>query len=850
MINKMRRFWLRVPITLSLIFFSFFTYAAPCDYLDLWQSNTTYFGGDKVGHNGNEYTANYWTRNDNPETNSGPWQQWRFDKPCSDSNTPPMVSISSPRDGSVFAVNDSVIINISATDSDDAIQSVEIYIADSLAATLTSAPYTYEWTANREGSINIRAVATDTASQRAETSINISIGNNTNRPPMVELTTPRDGSEYVAAETVNISASASDSDGSITQVDFYVDDVIVGSDSSSPFTATWSATEGTHQIRARATDNEDATTYSQISTITVTTNTPPGQCSGIPEYQAGNNYSAGEQVTNVQRLFRCDVAGWCSANAAWAYEPGVGQHWEMAWSEIGQCDVAEKPVVNLTSPTDNALILAGTRVNLSANASDSDGSVSQVEFFVNDVSQGVDNSQPYSVEWLASTPGQARIAAIATDNDNNQSAPASVLVDVSDDAVVTSITSPANGTSVVQGSNVSIQASASSIAGNITAVTFFVNGTQVANDTSAPYSANWSATQAGNYTVTSRATDDQGNTATSNGVSVRVVTQTTNDHVLVGYWHNFVNGSGCPFDLSIVSNDWDVIVVAFADNDRNSNGTVHFNLYNGDIHSSCAAIDPIKFKQDITSLKAQGKKIVLSLGGAEGTITLNNAADEANFVSSLTDIINEWGFDGLDIDLESGSNLLHGTQIQARLPGAVKKIQSNLGRSLYLSMAPEHPYVHGGMIAYSGIWGAYIPVIDGLRNELDLLHVQLYNNGGLSNPYTPNPAPEGSVDMMVASVRMLVEGFDLANGTRFQPLRADQVAIGLPSGPSSANSGQASISNIIAAIDCIMKATSCGSYDAGGTHPSLGGVMTWSINWDKHDGFNFSRPIGNKLHSE
>ena len=82
---------------------------------------------------------------------------------------------------------------------------------------------------------------------------------------------------------------------------------------------------------------------------------------------------------------------------------------------------------------------------------------------------------------------------------------------------------------------------------------------------------------------------------------------------------------------------------------------------------------PLQFKQDIKTLQAQGKVFVLSLGGAEGTITLNTDSDEANFVSSLTNIINEWGFDGLDIDLESGSNLVHGSQIQARLPRALKQ---------------------------------------------------------------------------------------------------------------------------------------------------------------------------------
>ncbi|MCV5640088.1 glycosyl hydrolase family 18 protein, partial [Escherichia coli] len=85
-------------------------------------------------------------------------------------------------------------------------------------------------------------------------------------------------------------------------------------------------------------------------------------------------------------------------------------------------------------------------------------------------------------------------------------------------------------------------------------------------------------------------------------------------------------------------------------------------------------------------------------GGAEGTITLNTDQDEANFVSSLTGLIAEWGFDGLDVDLESGSNLVHGSQIQARLGRALLQIEQNMGGDMYLTMAPEHPYVQGGYV--------------------------------------------------------------------------------------------------------------------------------------------------------
>ena len=310
-------------------------------------------------------------------------------------------------------------------------------------------------------------------------------------------------------------------------------------------------------------------------------------------------------------------------------------------------------------------------------------------------------------------------------------------------------------------------------------------------------------------------------------------------HALVGYWHNFNNGSGL-YRIADVPDTWDVIVVAFADD--GGNGSVTFNLDRG--------LNKTQFIADIAAKQAQGKIVVLSFGGQNGTVTLNNDTNLANFVSSTAAILDEYGFDGIDIDLESGANVTHGAPVIQYLIEAVKQLDAAYP-DFYLSMAPEHPYVQGGYIAYSGIWGAYLPLIDGVREELDLLHVQLYNNGGLSTPYQASPYAAGSVDMMVASARMLIEGFPLAGGSAvfFDPLRADQVALGLPSGPAAAGYGHASLADINSAVACITLGTQCGALDAGGVYPTFRGVMTWSINWDMHDGGSFSNVVGGHTHN-
>jgi len=818
--------------------------AVDCTTLAIWNDNTAYSGGTQVQHSNNAYKASWWNRNANPETHSGPWQEWTFLDSCGDAGTTPDVEINSPLNNDEFLSGEIVAITATAYDIDSSIDNIKFYIDGKEIGEDNAAPFQFNWLSTT-GTHAIKVRATDGTGLYSEQQISIKVTGD-NIPPNVSITSPTPDDKLLVGDTVELTASASDSDGTINEVSFYLNDALVATDPLAPFSANWTATKGIHSIKAKAVDNNNAITYSTELTITVEDPSSTGGCGDIDTYKAGNNYQAGQYVAHHNHKYTCNVAGWCSSNAAWAYEPGIGDHWQLAWSDNGVCSIA--PEVVITSPNDNAVVLIGSDVTINVDASDEDGNISMVEIFANDISISQDIAPPYQTTYSAVTSGDITLKATAIDNDGNKTS-SSILLSVSDQAIIATLTSPNSGSTVGVGNNVNLSAEASAIGATIASVAFNVNGQVIVTDNQAPYQANWIPNTAGQYTISATATDSTGSKATSAAASITATDVIVSSHKLVGYWHNFVNGSGCPIRLADISPQWDVIDIAFADNDRNSNGTVHFNLYAGDIHSSCAALDAQQFKADVAALRAQGKKIVLSLGGAEGNITLNTDADEMNFVSSLTAIIQTWGFDGLDVDLESGSNLLHGTQIQNRLGRALLQIEQNIGGDMYLTMAPEHPYVQGGYIAYSGIWGAYIPVIDATRHTLDLLHVQLYNNGGLASPYATGTSPAGSVDMMVASARMLLEGFELANGEMFTPLRADQVALGLPSGPQAAGSGQATNQAIFDALDCITKGVSCNSFDAGANYPAFSGVMTWSINWDKHDGFIFSNPVGDKVHN-
>ena len=91
-----------------------------------------------------------------------------------------------------------------------------------------------------------------------------------NTPPSVSLTSPAAGATFTAPANITIAANATDSGGSIVQVDFRAGDTVIASDTTAPYAITWSnVAAGTYALTASATDNLGATTTSAAVNITV-----------------------------------------------------------------------------------------------------------------------------------------------------------------------------------------------------------------------------------------------------------------------------------------------------------------------------------------------------------------------------------------------------------------------------------------------------------------------------------------------------------------------------------------------------------------------------------------------------
>lgn len=77
-------------------------FAFECSELTPWENQAVYNGGDQVQYNQNAYEANWWTKDQNPETHSGQWQEWSLLGQCDQGdNQPPRVAINGPYRGQV-----------------------------------------------------------------------------------------------------------------------------------------------------------------------------------------------------------------------------------------------------------------------------------------------------------------------------------------------------------------------------------------------------------------------------------------------------------------------------------------------------------------------------------------------------------------------------------------------------------------------------------------------------------------------------------------------------------------------------------------------------------------------------
>jgi len=367
-------------------------------------------------------------------------------------------------------------------------------------------------------------------------------------------------------------------------------------------------------------------------------------------------------------------------------------------------------------------------------------------------------------------------------------------------------------------------------------------------------------------------------------------------HALVGYWANSVtratSGLGrrvCPGRLIDVANEFDVVMVRGAS--ASSDGAITFApadrydpyagfsatirpylpAYFAELY--CDAVDPDLLKQDIAALQAKGKKVLMSVRGGNSLRTDQKAS---LFVDSVTQQINQWGFDGIEL---SGSG---STSHSPKLADALRSIHDNFNDEAFLTFTVLHN-------------SSNISIVDEVRDITDLVVIKdiLRGTTVVSSDLEPyydltDAQLKATIDLslntteeLVSRVRRYIDGFTSADGTFVSGLRPDQLAISISAGekgrravrPSSSKSHNissnlqclhdggtirecgaflydiASVKVVNDAVNCITKGQDCNGADAGGTYPSFNGVVIENTEDDQRRNSRLAKPLDKTLES-
>lgn len=194
--------------------------------------------------------------------------------PSSGGNQAPSVSFASPSNGASFTAPASILVQANATDADGSIARVDLYQGTTLLKSDTTSPYSFSWQSVPAGSYQLRAVAYDNAGATQTAAIDIRVTSGSNQLPTVAITSPANNATFSTGTTVTVQASASDADGSIARVDFYAGTTLLGSDTTSPYTASWTnVAAGSYSLTAVARDNAGGARTSAAVSITVGSST-------------------------------------------------------------------------------------------------------------------------------------------------------------------------------------------------------------------------------------------------------------------------------------------------------------------------------------------------------------------------------------------------------------------------------------------------------------------------------------------------------------------------------------------------------------------------------------------------
>ncbi|WP_374174201.1 Ig-like domain-containing protein [Flavobacterium tructae] len=468
-------------------------------------------------------------------------------------NQLPTVNITAPANNTIYAAPATFDISATANDTDGSIGKVEFYNGTTLLGTVNASPYTFNWKNIAVGTYTLTAKAYDNNGDVAASS---AVSVRVNQPPTVSIITPADNATYIAPATLTISATAKDTDGNINKVAFYNGATLLGTVNTSPYTFNWkNVAAGTYTLTAKAYDNDDDVTTS--SAIAITVNTPVNQSPSAAITAPANNTVFTAPASITIDAVATDSDGTISKvefyNGVSLLATSTTSPYTYNWKNVpvGTYAITVKsydnanvtatsavvnlvvnnnqaPTVRVTSPADNATFIAPATVTINAEAADSDGTISKVEFYNGTTLLSTSTTSPYTYNWKNVAMGTYAITAKSYDNANATATSSAVnIVVTNNQAPTVRITAPVNNTTFIAPASITINAAAADSDGTISKVEFYNGATLLSTATTSPYTYNWEKVPAGTYQIVAKATDNNGNVTSSTPVIIVAKTNPT-----------------------------------------------------------------------------------------------------------------------------------------------------------------------------------------------------------------------------------------------------------------------------------------------------------------------------------
>ncbi|MEO6329661.1 MAG: Ig-like domain-containing protein, partial [Ginsengibacter sp.] len=492
-------------------------------------------------------------------------------------NVAPTVSITSPSADASFIAPASITINATAADADGSIAKVEFYNGTTLLGTDEVSPYTFTWSDVAAGSYTLIARTTDNGGLVTSSgAVAVSVINE-NVAPTVSITSPSADASFIAPASITINAAAADADGSITKVDFYNGTTLLSTDDTSPYTFTWSnVAAGSYTLTAKATDNGGLVTSSDtVAIYVINPNVAPTVSITSPLPTATLVSPTSITIEAIAADVDGSIAKVDFYNGSTLLGTDVTSPYTFTWDNVhsgsytltaiatdseGLTTISDKVIVSVTkknrppsvkivnpssstvtglsasSFVSNATFTAPALINISAEALDSDGVVSKVEFYNGTQLLSIVETAPYTWDWQNVPAGNYTLTAIATDDAGLTTISDSIFISVAaNKAPVVYITSPVINQVFNEVSTIGINAVATDIDGSISKVEFYNGNTLIGTDYTSPYSIDWGNLPSGYYGITAKATDNGGKVTSSSAITFSVITSKVPPAVKIAY---------------------------------------------------------------------------------------------------------------------------------------------------------------------------------------------------------------------------------------------------------------------------------------------------------------------------